>query len=247
MKDIYIVSSNYEQTVADKKPVNVIYIINVIHYVVSGQGYFNGKLLKKGQGFVCPKDVFCSYYPDKDDPWAYIWISLDGIDVTSHLQQYANSEYIFDFRCSPDFEQLSRLLLNPSLLSDTDYAMSAFNILYSHQADYEPRQLPQTGDIVWKAKEYILHNYYMDITIEDVARHLHVSRAYLRNVFYQREHMAPKNYLIQIRLSQAKQLLKAGLSVRETAASVGYEDMFQFSKIFKKHIGCSPSAYAKKI
>lgn len=244
MKDIHVTSGAYEQTLPDKKPLNVIYVVNAIHYVVSGRGYFNGKLLKKGQGFVCPKDIYCSYHQDPEDPWAYVWIRLDGLDVTPHLMQYAENGFVFDFKCDESFAQLGQLLINSPLLTDTDYAASAFQIFYSHQADYQQRPLPQTQDIAWKAKEFIMQHYYQDISIEELAEHLHVNRAYLRNAFFKREGISPKNYLIRLRLNQAKQLLKTGLSVRETAVSVGYSDMFQFSKIFKKYVGCSPKEYA---
>lgn len=247
MQDIYILSGTYEQTKPDKKPLNLVYVTNVIHYVVGGQGYFNGQLLKKGQGFICPKDVYCSYYPDPTDPWAYIWISLVGLDVTPLLTQYAASGYVFDFHCDADFPARGQLLLNPVLLSDSNYAASAFQIFYTHHADYQKKTLPLTDNIAWKAKEYILHNYYKNIRMEDIATQLHISRAYLRNIFFESEGISPKSYLIDLRLNQAKLLLKNGLSIKETASSVGYEDAFQFSKIFKKHIGCSPAEYRKII
>lgn len=46
--------------------------------------------------------------------------------------------------------------------------------------------------------------------------------------------VGPINYLIQIRLNHAKELLKNdSLSVKEVAKTVGYEDAYHFSKLFK--------------
>ncbi|EGO8073496.1 helix-turn-helix transcriptional regulator, partial [Enterococcus faecalis] len=56
--------------------------------------------------------------------------------------------------------------------------------------------------------------------------------------------VGPINYLIQIRLNHAKELLKNdSLSVKEVAKTVGYEDAYHFSKLFKKYYGKSPSQF----
>ena len=47
--------------------------------------------------------------------------------------------------------------------------------------------------------------------------------------------MTPKEYLVRIRLSRAADLLEnSSCTVTETARSVGYDDVYNFSKIFKK-------------
>ena len=56
--------------------------------------------------------------------------------------------------------------------------------------------------------------------------------------------MSPKQYLLNKRLTRAKELLKeTNASVFEIANSVGYDDQLYFSRIFKKHIGISPTEY----
>jgi AraC-like DNA-binding protein len=52
--------------------------------------------------------------------------------------------------------------------------------------------------------------------------------------------VSPMKYLVTRRLEQARLLLASGLKVSEAAAMVGYEDQFYFSRLFKKHYGCSP-------
>ena len=47
-------------------------------------------------------------------------------------------------------------------------------------------------------------------------------------------------FIIAKRLDHAQQLLQSGLSVRETAEAVGYNDPFYFSRLYKKHMGVTP-------
>ena len=54
----------------------------------------------------------------------------------------------------------------------------------------------------------------------------------------------PQEYLIFYRVKKAKQLLKdPDLPIQHIAYSVGYNDPFAFSKVFKKETGISPSQY----
>lgn len=247
MQNIYIVSGEYEQTTYDKTKYNLFYGMYAIHYIISGHGYFNGKRLGKGQGFMCSKGTFCSYYPDKEDPWTYIWIRVEGSDVKQYIDSYASNDYLFNFHSISEFSEICKTLLNINCFTNTDYGMSLFNIMRSFQTNFQQSPVSASDQIVHSVKEYILQNFNTDVSIEYIAEKMYISRASLRNIFYQKEGMSPKSYLIKVRLDQAKRLLKLGLSVKETALNVGYADAFQFSKIFKKHIGCSPSDYVKSL
>ena len=55
-----------------------------------------------------------------------------------------------------------------------------------------------------------------------------------------------QDYLIDTRLSKAAELLVRGYTVAESAAIAGYSDSFNFSKMFKRRYGVSPSAYRAK-
>lgn len=70
--------------------------------------------------------------------------------------------------------------------------------------------------------------------MEQLAEMLYVTPTYLSKTFKAATGVGPINYLIQIRLNHAKELLKNdSLSVKEVAKTVGYEDAYHFSKLFK--------------
>ena len=60
---------------------------------------------------------------------------------------------------------------------------------------------------------------------------------------------SPIRYLIQIRLEKAKEILEDEScgSIRDVAAEVGYEDVYYFSKLFKKYYGIAPAYYKKQV
>ena len=72
-----------------------------------------------------------------------------------------------------------------------------------------------------------------------------MSPSYICKIFKQEMGESPINYLIRIRMEKARNLLlqEEGYSVKEIACLVGYEDIYQFSKLFKKYYGVAPSYF----
>ena len=101
------------------------------------------------------------------------------------------------------------------------------------------------GAFLEKAWQIVLETHHdEEITLEQLAEMLYVTPTYLSKTFKAATGVGPINYLIQIRLNHAKELLKNdSLSVKEVAKTVGYEDAYHFSKLFKKYYGKSPSQF----
>ena len=86
-------------------------------------------------------------------------------------------------------------------------------------------------------------NYMDHITVESVANALRLDRRYLSRIFKERIGMSLKDYITKVRMERAMEHLSSGKSVALTAELVGYVDVFNFSKMFKKHTGVSPRKY----
>ncbi|MBQ0835056.1 AraC family transcriptional regulator [Lactiplantibacillus pentosus] len=89
---------------------------------------------------------------------------------------------------------------------------------------------------------YLNAHYQEELTLGDVAATLHVSAAYLSRAFKAVKGETPSAYLMKLRLQQARTLLeKGGLSVNAVARTVGYQDPYYFSKLFKRYFGVTPT------
>ena len=83
-----------------------------------------------------------------------------------------------------------------------------------------------------------------DISEDDVAKSVGVSRSHLYRVFMLNVGKSPIDYLTEYRVNEACKLLRGGtLSIAEVAASVGFLDQFYFSRVFKRAKGVPPSKY----
>lgn len=101
-------------------------------------------------------------------------------------------------------------------------------------------------DYVKFIKEYVEENYEKEIQLRDLAAIIHVSVSYLSVCFKKEMGIPFTEYLVRYRMNKARELLSEGnISCKEVAWQVGYEDYSQFSKMFKKYIGCSPTKMLK--
>ncbi len=247
---LYVSAGNIESCSPDKNRIKVICPSTWIHYIVSGKGYYNGNTVTSGQAFIVHKNDFCDYYPDKYDPWTYIWIRLEGEDEEKLLERCGLPciSCVFSFDYGERLLTVSRALLGDGMLCEMSrlYREStAKTILSLHQkANLES---VHTWDERWvvRAKDYIAANYHKRLTVEKVAAAIYVDRQYLRNLFVKYTGISTKAYLDKYRMSRAAELLELNnSSISMIALSVGYSDPFAFSKAFKKHYGASPSEYA---
>ncbi len=97
------------------------------------------------------------------------------------------------------------------------------------------------------AVEYIDKNYFYPITRNEIAEYVHVSPNYLSAIFRSEMDISYIEYLNQVRIKHAKELLiESDKKLHEIADEIGYGDVYYFSKVFKQHMGISPNEYRKK-
>ena len=97
------------------------------------------------------------------------------------------------------------------------------------------------------AVDYIRKNYNSgQIKISHLASMSKMTTRYFGELFYVFFGMSPKEYIIQMQLETAKNLLiSSSASVSEVAETCGFSDVYYFSKMFKKELGETPSMFRK--
>jgi two-component system response regulator YesN len=100
------------------------------------------------------------------------------------------------------------------------------------------------NDLITQARNYIDVNYAKNISLESVAELIALSPPYFSRLFRSQVGKTFIDYLTDLRMSRACQLLREGvLSIKEVTSAVGYTDPNYFSRIFKRIIGHTPSEH----
>lgn len=97
--------------------------------------------------------------------------------------------------------------------------------------------------VVEQIVNYFEEHYSEKISLDSIAENMYLSTFYISKIFKSETGDAPIRHLINIRLEKAREIIEEApeLSIKEVASRVGYEDVYHFSKQFKKHYGVSPS------
>ena len=99
---------------------------------------------------------------------------------------------------------------------------------------------------ITEAKKYIQEHYREPLKLEEVSRIIGFNATYFSTVFKKKTGKGFLDYLTEIRMNKAKQLLcRDDMSINDVAEEVGYKDLKYFTRLFKKATGIAPSEYKK--
>ncbi len=136
---------------------------------------------------------------------------------------------------SPMSKTMTELLFNQLLI-----------YIYRHIKLDFPHYDSISFSTILKAENILSVNYYKKISLKQLADALSVSPSLLSHSFKKITGMSVMNYLLACRIAEAKsQLIKTDMPIGRIAEQCGFSDFSNFSRIFKKMTGYTPSQYLK--
>ncbi|MFC9540994.1 AraC family transcriptional regulator [Lysinibacillus sp. NPDC056959] len=106
---------------------------------------------------------------------------------------------------------------------------------------------PHDIDRAEAARLYIEQNLHESLSIQALADLLNISARHLLRIFKARYEVGPQIYLQQLRIEKAKHyLVENQYGIKEIAISLGFEDEYYFSRVFKKATNMAPSNFRLK-
>lgn len=232
----------------------------LIHMVLSGKGRYtcDGKTfeLKAGDMFLIKPSQVVHYIADEQDPWEYYWVGFNGTyaqRATSHLP-FSEARPVYapkNFEACKEY--LYQIYAHSGNAMSNSVAMVGYLYLFLAALIEEGRRLspaqPATqSSYVIDAIKFIQFNYSTDISVDDIANAVGISRSHLYRVFISNLGQSPIDYLTEYRINEACNLIKnTNLSISQIAVSVGFFDQFYFSRVFKKIKNVPPSKYIQSL
>jgi AraC-like DNA-binding protein len=202
-----------------------------ITYIQNGKEYVSDK----GCAIILPKGG--TYYIKRNKTGAFPVINFECTDSFTDTVTVIPLEDAKELIL--DYEKLKRDLCfegNRAKVFSVFYGM-----LHKIGRDVIPREL---APAIQKIK-----STYADPTLtnERLASECNISEVYFRRLFKEHFGISPKQYVIDVRLQRAKQLLAEGkLSLSLIAEASGFTNQYHLSRLFKERVGLTPSEYRKK-
>lgn len=227
-----------------------------IHAVVSGS-----VSLTYGGGTVqlYKDDLFCLYpglrysyqIAGVDQQLRMYWLAFQGNQAELFLDRigFSRESPFVTGRWMPEYEQtLNRIqgLLRNKTEYDEVLLQSRLYQLFEALSSKVVEHPAGKGSSDWLERciQYMDTHYMEGITVADVVEVAGVHRSHLYQECSRSLGLSPMQYLIKLRMEKSGKLLKdSELNVTEIALSVGYPDLFSFSRAFSKYYGISPKQY----
>jgi two-component system, response regulator YesN len=172
------------------------------------------------------------------------YIFVDVILATAKLVDELGGEID---RVIPEMSSIETILSNVKSveqLRDQAYRIISIGLAYrdSHPSGQHAHLIRQT-------KEYIAHHYAdAELSLNQVAARANLSASHFSAVFSRETGQTFKEYLTEVRIKKAKELLRmTALRSADIAYQVGYNDPHYFSSVFKKHTGLSPIEFRSQV
>ncbi|MDR0562893.1 MAG: AraC family transcriptional regulator [Spirochaetaceae bacterium] len=226
-------------------------------YVTKGEGVFGvaGNTYKviPGSLMIILPGMKHFYKPVYEIGWHEYWVGFKGQFFSRLMQEGFLSEHTVFFNIGlQDYSiALFNQILDEIRTQRPLYQFKACSGVLSLLAETLTRERRQEQPnyyqkIVEKAKYLMESNMFSVIDIPSISEQIGISASRLNEIFKTYTSMTPYQYYIHIKIHKAESLLEQDeTTVKEVAYSLGFEDQYYFSRLFKNKTGVVPSRWKK--
>ena len=229
----------------------------LILYTLSGKGFlrYQGKeyTLSAGQCFFIHCKARHLYYALKGSPWEFLWLHFYGSSSLGYYQEFERNGFrILDIDDKASFESGLRqiIAINQEKTATRELFTShlILNLLtkllilnFTGQAS-----LPDIPAYIQGCAKYIDTHFQEGLSLEKLSALQHISKYYLSREFKRYMGITVQDYLINTRITYAKELLKyTNMPVGEIAFACGMHNVSHFINLFKARESMTPLSYRR--
>ncbi len=196
------------------------------------------------------------YHKSSDDLWTIRWVHFYGPTAPGIYQKYVErgGQVIFHPHHIKEFnelwDKLYRLASSDDHIKDMkiNEQLAALCCLVMAES-WHPESRAETGrrQSLMEIREYLRDHLSEKITLDMLSEKFYINKYYLTRLFRGAYGMTINDYLLQIRISHAKELLRfSRMSMEAIGEACGITPLYYFSRTFKQVEGVSPRDYRKK-
>lgn len=226
-------------------------------YLTQGSGVFRIQRarplnVRTGDVLVIRPGVWHDYAPNPETGWKEYWVMFNGKQAGNLISQLKLTRRIPLIHYGEDqhlhflFTQMLEVAaeLPPSADLIHTGLMLHMAALIQSRLQLQREQGDREESFVRQARQMLANAGGQAVDMPALAHEFGVSYPHFRRVFKQSTGLPPRQYLINLRINQAKQLMEEkALKLSEVARRVGFDDPYYFSRLFKQKTGISPSLW----
>ncbi len=227
-----------------------------IVYIAAGKGRFffgnEERVVSHGNIVVFRPGEKQVYYYYPEDQTESFWVHFTGCDAAKILDECGLNQNVF-FVGTSDYPGIFSQLIREIQMKRANYR-EITEILFRQLLLIISRYLKEgknancdTLNEIERAINYFNENYASEINIEEYATTRHISVSWFIRNFKSITKLSPLQYIIMLRITNAKVLLmNTDYPVSQIATEVGFDNALYFSRLFHRHTGVSPLKFRKR-
>ena len=227
-------------------------------YITKGRGMFSSESsgrsqVKEGYMFLLFPGEWHTYRPDPETGWNEYWIGFDGRIMDEWVKDgfFRKESPVFNIGLNEEIIALYKRAIIIAEAQEANYqqALSGIACNLVSMAIYLSRNRDfNKSDIASQISQakIAVHDNISAVTPEELARITCMSYSKFRKIFKEYTGFAPSQYIQEVRITMAKELLtNTSKSIKQIAIELGYENKDYFFTVFKKVTGSTPITYRR--
>jgi AraC-like DNA-binding protein len=221
-------------------------------YIGRGEGYYisgdaSAKNVKAGDTMIVYPKIPTRYCPK--DEWKSRWIVWGGPEA-ERLEKTGYLKEVIVHDKAESVKKAHMSLFRIKSREDIESVLERKKILIQmildlYRASKEEAAVSRNEIVMRRLIDRISGNPCGDFSIEALAFECNLSPTHFRRLFDRHIGSSPKEFILSMRISRAKQLLSEGKSIKETAELSGFNDSFYFMRAFKKMTGVTAGRFCR--
>ena len=226
-------------------------------YITKGKGQFaamNNMVcqITEGSLFFLSPGEWHTYKPDESTGWESYWVGFDGAfaqDLLKHKSAYIANPVVnigYDEEIVSLYKKLLEVSISErpgyqNLLSGIVIHLLSYLIYREKNKNLNDKEIFNKID---KARLIIREKFNSSVSPEEIAASLNMSYTWFRRMFRQYTGLAPAQYITQLKIQKAKEMLSvSNKPIKEIAVEIGFESIDYFSTQFRKQTGQTPTQF----
>ena len=104
-----------------------------------------------------------------------------------------------------------------------------------------------SDDIFGRLQKFVSEHYMDKLNLTQISQEIHANGSYLSRLYKMKTGQNLFDVINKMKLEKAKEYMSQGKRIYEIAQMVGFDDVSYFSRVFRKHEGCSPREYENRL
>ncbi|MEN5306647.1 helix-turn-helix domain-containing protein [Chryseobacterium cucumeris] len=187
-----------------------------------------------------------------EDSLNYLNYHLPKVDETSQWNIQLDEYFLFNNKSlASATNNIMRIAMDDNSQKDimADFALKELliRLMQTQARGMVEKNIVKNKSRIGFVVDYIKRNLHQKLSIDSIAKLAYVSKSNFFKMFKDELGTSPNDFILQERITRAKELLASQTSIKETAFQTGFSDTNYFTRVFKQLEGVTPKSYQDRM